>query len=133
MIARGNSRRSSASRASRAAASGSGPATTVTDVAMVVISTADQTQLTKTRRLLDGDRVVVREAGVAEAVLRAVTRAVDGFVQPFQRQVAERIGADELADLLRRASRADQLLARRRVDSVVARPHRGRRADAHVH
>src|SRR6185436_20601278 len=139
MIARGKRRRSSATRASSAAASGSGPSTTLTDVAIVVIALpvpalgADQPQLAQARRLLDGDRVDVREAGVAEAFLRPLTGAVDGFVQPFQRQVAQRIGAHELPDLVGRARRRDQLLARGRVDAVVTGTLRRRRADAHVH
>src|SRR6478752_4591746 len=124
-MARGKRRRRSARRASSAAASGSGPSTTVTDVAMVVTgpssregmgtlsgfpSSTDEAQLAQARRLLDRDRILVREAGVAEPVPGSGARAVHRFVQPFQRQVAERVGADEPADLVRRARRRDQLL-----------------------
>src|SRR6266496_2025082 len=138
MIARGNRRRSSASRASSAAASASGPSTTVTDVAIVVIAPpyplpTDQAQLAQAGRLLDRDRVDIREAGVAEPFARSVAGAVDGFVQPLERQVAERVGADELPDLVDRPRRRDQLFARRRVDAVVTGSFRRRRADAHVH
>src|SRR5262245_9788534 len=111
MNARGKRRRSSATRASSAAASGSGPPTTSTDVAMVVIrasrraeagfarrspsregsgtlrgfpSRTDQAQLAQARWLLDGDRILVREARVAETFLRPVAGAVDGRVQPLQ-------------------------------------------------
>src|SRR3982750_1658901 len=137
MIARGNCRRSASTCASSAAASARGPSTTETDVAIVVIARcplgAYQPQLAQAQRLLDRDRVVVVEAGVAEAVAGTVARAVDGFVQSLQREEAERIGAHELPDLLRRARRRDQLLARRRIDAVVTGADRRRRADAHVH
>src|ERR1044072_4225692 len=126
MIARGNRRRSTASRASSAAASGSGPSTTETGAPIVVIALlpalrANQPQLAQARRLLDGDRVVVREAGVAEPLPGPVARAVDGLVHPLERQVAERVGAHQLANLVDRARRGEQVLARRRVDAVVAR------------
>src|SRR5262245_59207504 len=50
------------------------------------------------RRLvgLDGHRVLVREAGVAEAALERLP----DLAQRRERQVAERVGADDRADLL---------------------------------
>src|SRR4029077_17450356 len=112
MIARGKRQRSSATRTSRASASGSRPSITVTDVATVAMAPlgADEPQLAQARRLLDVDRVVVGEAGVAEAVLRRLAaHAVDRFVEPGQRQVSQRVGADELPDLLGGAAGGDQL------------------------
>src|SRR3954469_23523119 len=94
---------------------------------------ANQAQLAQASRLLDRDRVVVREARVTKAFARAGARVVDRFVQPLQRQVAERIGAHELPDLVDRPRRGDQLFARWGVDAVVTRTLRRRRADAHVH
>src|SRR5438046_234589 len=118
MMARGKRRRSSATRVASAGASGSGPGTTVTDVVTVAIvvpactrSGADEAELPQPSRGLDGDRVLVREAGVAEPTgpLALRPRAVDRVVQPGEREVAERVGPDELADLLRRVVRGEQL------------------------
>src|SRR5262245_50399250 len=45
---------------------------------------------------LDGHRILVREAGVAEAALEQLP----DLAQHREREVAERIGADDRADLL---------------------------------
>src|SRR5262249_47385830 len=82
------------------------------------------------RRLrLDPDAVGPGEAGVAE-----VSRIGAGRLQhAVEREVAERVGGEVAADLLYRVAGADQLLAGRCVDAVVARPLDRRRGDAHVH
>src|SRR6266508_1016475 len=66
-------------------------------------------------------RAVFRPAGIAHR-----------FEQPFNAQVAERIGVEVVADLFYRVLGRDQLLFRRRVYAVIARRDGGRAADAHV-
>src|SRR4030095_11370075 len=72
---------------------------------------AEQRQLRRGLVLLDRDRVLVREAGIADAVLQAARRAP----QALEAQVAERVDADRAADLLDAHARSDQLGARRAV------------------
>src|SRR5437899_2118598 len=76
----------------------------------------------------DPDLVVAGEARVTELCGVAARR----FEHAFQREVAERIGADVAADLLDAVAGPDQLLPRRRVDAVEARPLDRRRRDPHV-
>src|SRR6185436_12200479 len=57
------------------------------------------------RVVRNGLRVAPIEAGEAEAIVRQV----EGGEDALDRQVAERIGADEVADLLDRARGGDQL------------------------
>ena len=52
--------------------------------------------------------------------------------QPLERQVAERVHAQVVADLLHRLERADELAPAGRVDAVEAGVGDGRRADAEV-
>src|SRR5688572_31354065 len=68
------------------------------------------------------------EAGVA-IVRRGAARRLE---HALEREVPERVGAEIAADLVDVVARADQLLARRRVDAVVARPLDGRRRDPDV-
>src|SRR6266545_5398993 len=78
---------------------------------------------------VEADLVLPREAGVAE-----VGRVVAGGLEhAVQGEVPERVGAEIALDLGHLVARADQLLARRRVDAVVAGPLDGRRGDPHVH
>src|SRR6266542_165134 len=78
---------------------------------------------------VESDLVLPREAGVAE-----VGWVVAGRLQhAVERKVAERVRAEVLLDLRHLVARADQLLAGRRVDAVVARPLDGRRRDPHVY
>ena len=70
-------------------------------VPSVAGSRRDQTQLPQPGRRHDRDRILVREAGVAEAVvLFGRARLAHRRVQALERQVAERIGADVAADLV---------------------------------
>src|SRR6267142_498507 len=79
--------------------------------------------------MIEADLVLPREAGVTE-----VGRVVAGGLQhAVQREVAERVRAEILLDLRHLVARADELLAGRRVDPVIAWPLNGRRRDAHVH
>src|SRR5881394_246911 len=149
-MARGCRARSSATRASSAAASGWRPSTSGTEVVAVAITedisawravasgrrrlrrrspiaggagpfegpelTRDEAQLAQARRRHHGDGVLVGEAGVAQAVVLVRRRRVaapDGGVQAVEGQVAERVGAHELADVLHRLRRGDELFARR--------------------
>src|SRR5204862_1935336 len=76
---------------------------------------------------LDADAIVAREARVTEA--RGIgTRRLQ---HPIEREIPAGIGAEVTPDLLDLMGGADQLLARGRIDIVVARPvdRRGRRAD----
>src|SRR6266849_6834727 len=57
----------------------------------------------------------------------------DRLLHAGQRNVAQRIRANEFANFLWRAGGGDQLLTRRSVDAVVARRNRRRATDAHVH
>src|ERR1700733_6016662 len=50
----------------------------------------------------------------------------------WEREVGERIGTEKFANLLDGIVRGDQLLAARRVNTVVAGRNRGRAADTHV-
>src|SRR5581483_9999290 len=99
---------------------------------------ADEAQLAQARRLLGGDGIATREAGVAEAAplgarrRRVGARPLDRLVEPLEGHVAQRVGADELADLLDAVAGSDQLLARGRVDAVAAGALGRRRADAQV-
>src|SRR5262245_58296370 len=77
----------------------------------------------------DADAVSAGEARVAE--VRRV--GAGGLQHAVEREITERVGAEIAADLLYRVAGADQLLARGRVDAVVAGPLDGRRRDAHVH
>src|SRR3984957_13056182 len=69
------------------------------------------------------------KAGAAERLGPLLGRR-DEFVE---RNEAERVGPDRLADLLDRAVTGDELIARREVDAVEARPLHRRRRDPHVH
>src|SRR5438034_2485794 len=82
------------------------------------------------RRLrLDAHAVVSREARVAE-----LARVGAGRLQhAVERQVAKGVGGEVAADFLGVVARADQLLPRRGIDAVVARPLDRRRRDPHVH
>src|SRR2546421_12105908 len=77
---------------------------------------------------LDADLVGTGEAGVTEA--RGI--AAGRLEHSLQGEIAERVGAEITADLLDVVAGPDQLLARGRVDAVVARPLDGRRRDPHV-
>ena len=80
------------------------------------------------RLLGDRDRVLAVEARAAERPCGAT----GGRDHPFEREVAERIGADVRADLLDGEVGRDQLLPRRHVDAVEARPLDRRARDADV-
>src|SRR5262249_40503915 len=73
--------------------------------------------------VLPGEARVTEVAGV---VARGLQHAVEG-------EITERIGAEVPLDPPHLVAGADELLARRRVDAVIARPLDGRRGDAHVH
>ena len=75
-----------------------------------------------------GLRVVAVEAREAELVVRQVERREDAA----DRQVAERVGADEVADLGFGVGRGDELGLDGRVDAVEARVVDRRRADPDV-
>src|SRR5213592_3123595 len=77
---------------------------------------------------LDADLVGAGEARVTEAC----RIAAGGLQHAVEREVAERVGGEVATDLVHLMARGDQLLARRRVDAVVARPLDRRRRDAHV-
>src|SRR5215813_1923421 len=78
---------------------------------------------------VEPDLVLPGEARVTE-MTGVVARGLEHAVQ---REIAERIGAEVPLDLLHLVAGPDELLARRRVDAVVARPLDGRGGDAHVH
>jgi hypothetical protein len=69
-----------------------------------------------------GCRVFTGEAGVTEAI----RPARNGLQHAVQRQVAERIDANELRDLVDRVVGGDQFFPIGRVDAVVARSDDGR-------
>src|SRR6185503_2113185 len=120
--ARGPMRRTASSPASM-----STPASRYVNGFMRATSGVEETKL-RCWLGLDADAVGAREAGVAE-----VRRVGAGRLQhAVEREIAERVGGQVAADLLDRVAGADQLLARRRVDAVVARPLDGRRGDADV-
>src|SRR5437762_4132172 len=97
-------------------------------------SVANRSVLTGDRSLFfellfrDLDGIYPGEAGGAGRL----KRAAEGLEHPLRRQIAERVGTDELPDLLDRAVRGDQLPTGRRVDSIVAGGHCRRRRNAHV-
>ena len=62
----------------------------------------------------------------------ALALGAHGLVDPGQRQVGQRVGAQLGGDLARRAPVGDHLLARRHVDAVVAGMADRRRGDPHV-
>src|SRR5262249_56843303 len=66
----------------------------------------------------DPDLVVAGETRVTE-LSRVAAR---GLQHAFQREIAERVGADVAANLLDAVARSDQLLPRGCVDPVVAGP-----------
>ena len=80
-------------------------------------------------RLGHRHRIVARQARAAEAV----GRALDRELQPLEREVGQRVGAEVLADLVEAALRRDQLVLARHVDAVVAGRDDRRRRDAQVH
>src|SRR5262249_38348675 len=81
------------------------------------------------RRLgLDPHAVVAGEAGVAELPGVGAGR----LEHAVEREVAERVSTEVATDLLGAVARADQLLARRGVDAVVAGPLDWRRRDPYV-
>src|SRR2546422_2399236 len=108
----------------------SSPASTSTPASRYVsgfTSAVEQPELG--RRLgLDAHAVVPGEAGVTELARVGAGR----FEHPVEREVAERVGAQVASDLLGNVTRADQLLPRRGIDAVVARPLDRRRRDPHV-
>ena len=66
------------------------------------------------------------------APAQVLLRRPGGRDHPLHRQVAEGVGADELAHLLDRQIRGHELGARRHVDAVEARPLDRRAGDARV-
>src|SRR6266566_5958066 len=94
----------------------------------------ERTVLTSDRSLFfellfrDLDRIDAREAGSAGGL----ERPPEGLEHAFRREIAERVGPDELSDFLDRIVRGDELPPRRRVDAVVTRRHRRRRRHPHV-
>src|SRR5262249_28967959 len=78
---------------------------------------------------VEADLILPGEAGVTE-VAGVVT---GGLEHAVQRKIAERISAQVPLDLLHLVAGADELLARGRIDAVVARPLDGRGGDTHVH
>src|SRR2546430_17246221 len=73
-------------------------------------------------------RVIAREAGVTE-----VGRIAAGGPQhAVQREIAERVHAEVIADLCDAVARPNQLVPAGRVDPVIARPGDGRRSDAEM-
>src|SRR4051812_24271662 len=71
--------------------------------------------------------------GAGEAGVTVVGGVAAGRLQhAIEREIAERVGAEIAADLVDVMARADQLLARRRIDAVVARPLDRRRRDPDV-
>src|SRR2546426_9092875 len=74
------------------------------------------------------DGVLVGVAGGTER-----SALTDRAVHPFERQIAERVGADVAADLVDTVRRGDELRAARRIDAVVAGADGRRTGDAHVH
>src|SRR5260221_2944595 len=78
---------------------------------------------------LDQVRRVV--AGVARGA-EFCFGVVHGLFETAEREIAERIGAQIFADLLRRVGRGDEFFLSGRVDAVVAGRDRWRAADAHV-
>src|SRR5207249_1581949 len=80
----------------------------------------------------DGHGIAAGEAGIAEAGRPRLAIAHER-IEALLVQIAEAVRADERADLLDRVRGCDQLLVRRRVDTVEARTGGRRRADAHVH
>src|SRR5262245_12669232 len=101
--------RSRAPRSSAPAATPLGP---------LVVQRLEERELRRPLLKVDRHRVLVREAGVAEAPL---DREGD-VAQRGEREVAERVRADDRADLLDAVAVGDQLLAGRRVDAVEAGP-----------
>src|SRR5579863_5248397 len=75
------------------------------------------------------DRVLAGEAGEAEAV---AVRAAHRAAQAGQRQVVQRVRADDLADTLLGVVGGDQLAPGRHVDAHEAGPHDRRRGDPQV-
>src|SRR5262245_23106725 len=84
---------------------------------------------------LERHGVLPREAGGAVAAARAPgeLRRRHGVEQALDAEIAERVAGHVAGDLERRVRGGDELGARRRVDAVVARVRRRRRADAQVH
>ena len=76
----------------------------------------EEVQLLGVAFVVEVNRVVAGEAGVAEALALAVEVGVHAVAA----QVGERVGFDEAADLFHGAVRGDELGAGRRVDAVVA-------------
>src|SRR5688572_2060801 len=85
-------------------------------------------ELAARRVVRHGLRVVAVEAGEAEPLIRQLERREHAP----DREVAERLGADELADLGLGVGRRDQLGLDRGVDPVEARVVDRGRTDAHV-
>ena len=78
---------------------------------------------------LDRHGVVAGEAGQAEAIFGQAY----GFYQPFKAEIAQRIGADVIADVGDALVRGDQLALGGHVHAHEAGEADGRGADAHVH
>ena len=77
---------------------------------------------------LDLDRIDAREARRAGGLLRPA----EGLEHALDGEIAEAVGLDELADLVDGLVGGDQLVARRRVDAVVAALDGRRGGDADV-
>src|SRR5574338_151884 len=74
--------------------------------------------------------IIASETSVAVGNLLVFTA---GVVHSFQREIRERVGADELPNLFDRFVGGDKFLAPRSVNTVVAGGDRRRTRDAHVH
>src|SRR5262245_29699970 len=85
-------------------------------------------ELAAGRVVWDGLGVVAIEAGEAEALVGQTERGED----PADRQVAERVGTDEVARLIDRMGRGDELRLDGRIDAIEAGVIDRRRTDPDV-
>src|SRR5580704_6753944 len=84
--------------------------------------------------VVERDRVVAGEAGVAEGRLVGITAGLaHGAVESVDRHEGQRIDLDELRHAGDVVVRGQELVALGRVDAVETRIGRGRRGDAHMH
>src|ERR1700722_7603744 len=85
------------------------------------------------KNLFDVDDVGGIVAGVARAAIRSCLAFATGFFQSREGKIRERVGADIFANRVDGFIGCDELVLRRRIDSVVTRRDRWGTRNPHVH
>ncbi len=100
------------------------------EVGFFLVDRAKERQLGHRLRGVDLDRILARKTAIADTALQLFRRAV---AQPVDREIAEAIGANAVANFLDAMRVGDQFFAVRRIDSIMAGSDCRRRRNSNVY